>query len=822
MLSGKPQIESNRDVRETSEASAISAASRSVVFITNNLELISQKALNTLGTLEEPLRTVTWLLACFEEKPGHSIPQKSIYRSYLVSSRQSTPLIPPEFLKGIMTAFPRSRFRRTPFESNNYLVIGIVDRHHESFQYDGDLTRLDQSLDSEAARCLARLSKGVNLPLHLADPSLASITFDDAEQAAKEIPAETLKKESCENTNEQSFQRDVNQPTASQLLKEPYDTVVMESYPILSGDTGDDLAPIGYGHDGDTPTPSPVKEIPTLSPHNADAGGALTVGPQHLVSEQQTFLAAENCGEDDQPDSSDSELSSPPSHLESLPDQAQGLTGNTAMELEPTASTMDRQLSIYTATTQSSFYLPEKSMLQTFDFHPIFVARVTRDVPQSSKPRLAGVQSLGISGNISNPDPNLASLIHSLHEESPRIVELMDSSPPKSTQHRIEVSNQKDIRGIGDDDMSDEPTSDSLQAESGRPALKQVKMPSLGFKHQSHVSRIGESQSRSFQELMRPNQPPGGSPEIAARSSVSRHQENHSRKRVRIDILSDSDNEDGQAQRQSKLLVKNWGNGLCRRSPPLSDRAQSDEDTVRVIPPTVQSLRITRDEYQTIKKYDGPKPRVTFTVSNVANDKTLIAHLRKHSGSVNSTVSRANIVCVGDQQLRRTSKLLLGIVKGKTLVCETWLIESHKANCLLNLEPFFPKEPQREEEWNFNLHEAVSKGPSLKSVLRGKTISLTRSFRNHLGELLPEYRTLIKALGAKSITESLPPRSARRQNYLLIGTDEDKDNQTLLLSGWPIWSRDMLTMTVLRSKLQISQEFLICGPFRDDDDEGEL
>ena len=854
------------------------------LFVASNPQQPSAVALSHLMTLRDPTRAFTWLLQYFEESPRQTYRQKSLCHAFENIFGCDDSLSPAELLQATRIAFPRSELHREDFGDGLYVIQGLANRQDIPLEYDGELPRFDEALKTRVTDCVVQFMIDPCVPRELIDPSLQEVIETRRERPSSEAEEEQLKKESTTAMNEQTTAANPRILTTAEMVNEIYDTVVLEKFPVFSDGPSEDLAPITTGCTGVALQERSVNVTATADSNHSKRDYPLTIQPRDLMREVQSSPKLSHESHlNETLDLSTSEGISEEDSSVNVEPALEDVTGNTAVESIPEVAVVDHAAVTRLTKPQTSFYLPaDRNMLTTFDFHPMHVAAIAKAAPLSTKrlfdkrKTIAEVRSsqvhqdvpvAGATNNNANLPPHqppsetvTTSAPHAKADnprvesptgpESELVLHLAEdpdadklihqnslSEAPEISQNVTQGDSPISVPELSTDNASRESSFysapelvlvDAFRSSSQNLALEVVTvdiLPSSSSKSGPEpvtVDDVHASHPEPTPEITAVDTSLDSSPEIPISKIPNRVTTHASRKRVRIQESSNKEIVMDSPARKSKMTVKRWGFSLYTRVPPPSGPPESDEDTIRAIPPAKKRRESVSDEYTDMAKYEGPKPRVTFTLTNIVDDTKAISFLRKQRGSVNGTVARANIVCIGEGQLRKTSKLLLGIVQGRALVTDRWLKDSVQAGFLIDLERFFPCEPAREQEWNFSLRDAVETGPSLKTLLRGKTITLTASFRETLGDMLREYKALVKALGAKNIMDSLPPRSARRQSYMIIGTENDREDVTFARSNRPIWSRDTLPMSVLRGELQTGNEFMICGSAEESFGEGEL
>jgi hypothetical protein len=209
--------------------------------------------------------------------------------------------------------------------------------------------------------------------------------------------------------------------------------------------------------------------------------------------------------------------------------------------------------------------------------------------------------------------------------------------------------------------------------------------------------------------------------------------------------------------------------------------------------------------------YDGPVPRIVFSNSEVPEKPELMRFLRtvgaKRLNVVSETIS--NFLCVAPGELKRTSKLTISVALGKTIVTDDWIVNSEQAGKLLDPKPYLPRDLIREQAWGFNLEEAIQRGREKIRALEGLSVYFTPSLSKELGDAIKELQHMAYAAGASSVQTRLPLVAAEKfTDTLLLGSESDKDASELADLGWRLYSKDILSLSILRGRLDIdSDEF---------------
>lgn len=204
-------------------------------------------------------------------------------------------------------------------------------------------------------------------------------------------------------------------------------------------------------------------------------------------------------------------------------------------------------------------------------------------------------------------------------------------------------------------------------------------------------------------------------------------------------------------------------------------------------------------------EYDGPAPVVVFSNSTIPQRAGLMKFFRNQGGSVVDAVSDScNFLCVGAGELKKTGKLLLSVALGKRVVTDKWIIESAKVKYLLDPTPFLPQDSTHEKEWGFSLSEAVGKGR--RQLLAGTALYFTPALRKEYGQGFAEIESVARASGCQKII-SKPARDIENTECVILALEHgDNDAVTLLEKGRSCYSKDLLSIGVLRGRLDLDGE----------------
>ena len=206
--------------------------------------------------------------------------------------------------------------------------------------------------------------------------------------------------------------------------------------------------------------------------------------------------------------------------------------------------------------------------------------------------------------------------------------------------------------------------------------------------------------------------------------------------------------------------------------------------------------------------------RILFSSSTaVSNSRPFMKFLSQQGIVKVHSVPQCTVLCVGKGELKKTSKLIMAIMLGKEVITDDWVTESAQCNKLQSIDDYLAQDPEREQEWRFNIRDAVERGRQELKILQDWTIIFTASARKEVGKSgFSDLKEIATYAGAKSILTTLPKKPPEELPLtLVIGTVADVESQSL--ANWKCYTRDIIGLSVLRGRLEIdSEEFLIQKP----------
>jgi hypothetical protein len=203
--------------------------------------------------------------------------------------------------------------------------------------------------------------------------------------------------------------------------------------------------------------------------------------------------------------------------------------------------------------------------------------------------------------------------------------------------------------------------------------------------------------------------------------------------------------------------------------------------------------------------------KVMFASStNVDSMDAIMKTLRKSGLHQVQAVKDCDILCVGKGPLKKTSNVIIAISSGKPIVSEAWALDSAKQKKLLAPIQYLASNSCEESGWGIKLEEALERGEKALKPLDGYTILISPALKKQLGKSFEDIKLIATHGGASSVQSRHPTAKDRIGKALIISLPDDPQLSTLSKDGWTCYTKDLVTMSVLRSALDLeSDEFVI-------------
>lgn len=231
---------------------------------------------------------------------------------------------------------------------------------------------------------------------------------------------------------------------------------------------------------------------------------------------------------------------------------------------------------------------------------------------------------------------------------------------------------------------------------------------------------------------------------------------------------------------------------------------------------SMRSTRSTARDEQNSSLSRAAGIRILFASSSSAGDsKSFLKFLSSKGVEKVKSMPDCTVLCVG-KELKKTSKVILAVLLGKDIVTDSWIIDSVNGNDLLSIVPYIARDAKKEAEWGISLEQAIYRGKKGLKVLQDYAVHFTPSVKKELGKNgFDELKEIAKCAGAKSVVSSLPKKSPDEtpSTVVVVATDDKNNNNEvaeLQKLGWKVYVKDIISLSVLRGKLDLeSDEFLV-------------
>ncbi|KAL9610509.1 MAG: hypothetical protein Q9167_004794 [Letrouitia subvulpina] len=203
---------------------------------------------------------------------------------------------------------------------------------------------------------------------------------------------------------------------------------------------------------------------------------------------------------------------------------------------------------------------------------------------------------------------------------------------------------------------------------------------------------------------------------------------------------------------------------------------------------------------------------VLFASSTSVDDSpALTSFLAKQNIRSVKSVKDCQVLCVGKNELKRTSNLILAILAGKDVVRDTWIWESAKLGKLLDCSAFLAEDLEQRYEWGTTLAEAIQRGRQGYRPLQGWWFNITRTARKELGKGFDDIKEIALTAGAEGVQNTIPRKSPDQAPCtIVIASAKDTDLHTLQERGWKVFTKELIIMSILRGVLDVdSPEFMV-------------
>ena len=229
-----------------------------------------------------------------------------------------------------------------------------------------------------------------------------------------------------------------------------------------------------------------------------------------------------------------------------------------------------------------------------------------------------------------------------------------------------------------------------------------------------------------------------------------------------------------------------------------------------------RSTRSNPREGSTSSTFPHSDIKILFASSTSSDNSPQFAKFLKKQGvKTVKSVTECTVLCVGKGvELKKTSNLILAVASGRDIITDDWITQSATKGEILDFQDFLAKDPKREVEWGTTLSEAIKRGRQGTKPLLGYTIHFTLTAKHELGKGFTDLKEIAVFSGAECIKTAVPRKSPDESPMtMVIAANDDKDFPTLEEKSWKAFSKEIITLSVLRGCLDLdSDEFRLNGP----------
>lgn len=230
------------------------------------------------------------------------------------------------------------------------------------------------------------------------------------------------------------------------------------------------------------------------------------------------------------------------------------------------------------------------------------------------------------------------------------------------------------------------------------------------------------------------------------------------------------------------------------------------------------SSRSTRSNPREDTKSENPVHsdlKIMFA-SSTSSDKSpqFMKFLNKQGVKTVKSVADCTILCVGKSaELKKTSNLILAVAAGKEIITDEWISRSATKGELLETYAFLAKDPKREAEWGTTLSNAIERGRQGAKPLVGYSIFFTPSARKEVGKGFSDIKEIAVFAGAECIKATVPRKGPEESPMtMVIAATDDAELPALEEKSWKAYSKEIITLSVLRGSLDLDSDEFLVGP----------
>lgn len=146
--------------------------------------------------------------------------------------------------------------------------------------------------------------------------------------------------------------------------------------------------------------------------------------------------------------------------------------------------------------------------------------------------------------------------------------------------------------------------------------------------------------------------------------------------------------------------------------------------------------------------------------STFSQNSKLMSFLKARGVSKVKSVQDCDILCVSAGPLKKTSNLVLAVLRGKEIITDEWARDSHARWHLLDINDYLARDPAREAEWGIDLSQAIARGKTrVVKPLAGHIVYFTTRAKKELGASgFAELKEIALLAGSKAVLLASPQK----------------------------------------------------------------
>ncbi|KAL5534878.1 hypothetical protein ACEPAG_1343 [Sanghuangporus baumii] len=286
-----------------------------------------------------------------------------------------------------------------------------------------------------------------------------------------------------------------------------------------------------------------------------------------------------------------------------------------------------------------------------------------------------------------------------------------------------------------------------------------------------------------------------GPEKAKARSSMDQSKHDESRKRRSSAFEPESDAEDadprnkkkrksGEVENDRKVGDTGKKSKKARISTPISDNEEEE-------------ARVSENESDE-DTWDSSDIRLMTTQVTLSDQ--ILKGLRQLGVQDAKKPTECNLLLANS--IGRTEKFLCAMATARSIVTESWAVESVKAKRILPPEKYFLKDPEGEKKYKFKLADALRKARSSDTkLLEGHTFYFTKSL--HRNDKFSTYKNIIHSAGGKVVQQNPTVRilSGHDDRHVISTEADNLVTGPLKEEGFHVYVPEFILVGILTQRM---------------------